>query len=72
MRKTLAVIVDDDSDMNTAAITFNASILGREAKQYRLSDSDGNVIGSVTFGASGELAQIELLRADVQLPPGLR
>lgn len=71
-RKTLDVDVDYDSEVDAAAITFNSMNLGRDAKQHILSDPDGNVVGSVTFGANGELSQIELLRAGIQLPPSLR
>lgn len=70
--KTIAVMFDHDSEVNAAAITFDSTALGRDRRQYGIEDASGTVIASITFNDRGNLAQIELLDAAVQIPDSLR
>jgi hypothetical protein len=53
-----------------------ASIIFGEFREPRyglpVEDRDGNVVAVLRFSSEGELAEVELLQAEVQLPRALR
>ena len=59
-----------DLDVNAATLTFDASARGRDLCDIPI-EIDGTVIAVLTFTPSGRLAQLELLDAERQLPPGI-
>ena len=67
----IEVSFDHDPEANAAAITFDASIKGRQLRTYPIEERDGTVIATVTFSPAGALVQIELLDAANQIPRGL-
>jgi hypothetical protein len=64
------VRVTTDPSVNAATITFDESARGRDLRDFPI-EMNGTIIAMVTFTASGRLAQLELLDAANQLPPGL-
>ena len=67
----LDVTFDHDTEVNAAAITFDASAKGRQLRTYPIEEPDGSVIATETFSPTGALVQIELLDAANQIPRGL-
>lgn len=59
-----------DKSVNAASIVFGSSTAPR--KGVPVEDSDGDVVAVLRFSPDGELVELELLNAEIQLPKKLR
>lgn len=75
IRYTLPAFVTHDPVANAATVQFSADLSERLIDRSErlidcpLTDFNGEVAAVISFFKTGELAQIELLDAAVQLPP---
>lgn len=67
----IIVHFDHDPEANAASLVFDTSARGRQLQTYPF-ESNGQVLGTVTFDADGALVDIELLDAARQIPHRLR
>lgn len=68
--RVIRVEVAVDPLVNAATLIFDASARGCDLRDFPI-EVNGTVIATLTFTASGGLAQLELLDAQRQLPSGL-
>lgn len=70
--RTIGISFHEDTEVDASVLVFDDQARGRDLVTLPVNGPRGDVVATVTFGPTGKLVQMELLRASVQVPDSLR